>query len=123
MRTYEVMLVLDPDMSDEQVDGCLDKIATFINDRKGSVSKIDRWGLQTLSYTIKKKDKGYYVLLYCQAEVQLSNELDKSLRFTEEILRHLILRTDEEVITAAPEVEMAETPSAEETEAAGSEEE
>ena len=58
MRTYETMLVLDPEMSKEQIDGFVEKLKQFLTDRGAEVIKVAEWGLNTLAYAIKKRKKG-----------------------------------------------------------------
>jgi ribosomal protein S6 len=59
MRIYETMLVLDPEMSKEQIDGFVGKLKQFLNDRGATVIKVAEWGLNTLACGIKKRKKGY----------------------------------------------------------------
>jgi small subunit ribosomal protein S6 len=92
MPTYEMMLVLDPEMSKEQIDGFVEKLKQFLGDRGAEVLKVEEWGVNTLAYKIKKKDKGYYLLLYLNGDVALVAEMEKALRLMEEVLRYLIVK-------------------------------
>lgn len=94
MRIYEMMLVLDPDMAEEGIQSTLQKVTTLVTDRKGELLKSDEWGLRSLSYPIKSKDKGYYVLSYLRGTPGVIAELDRSLRLMEEVLRHLVIRKE-----------------------------
>ena len=100
MRTYEMMLVLDPEMSKEQIDGFVEKLKQFIADRGAEVLKVEEWGINTLAYEIKKKNKGYYLLLYLNGDVALVAEMEKTLRLMEEVLRYLIVKYEEGDIDA-----------------------
>ena len=95
MPTYESMLVLDPEMSKEQIDGFVEKLKQFIADRGAEVLKVEEWGINTLAYEIKKKNKGYYLLLYLNGDVALVAEMEKALRLMEEVLRYLIVKCEE----------------------------
>jgi small subunit ribosomal protein S6 len=95
MPTYESMLVLDPEMSKEQIDGLVEKLKQFIVDRGAEVLKVKEWGINTLAYEIKKKHKGYYLLLYLSGDVALVAEMGKALRLMEEVLRYLIIKCEE----------------------------
>jgi small subunit ribosomal protein S6 len=92
MPTYETMLVLDPEMSKEQIDGLVEKLKQFLGDRGAEVLKVEEWGVNALAYEIKKKDKGYYLLLYFNGDVALVAEMEKTLRLMEEVLRYLIVK-------------------------------
>jgi small subunit ribosomal protein S6 len=95
MPIYESMLVLDPEMSKEQIDGLVEKLKQFLGDRGAEVLKIEEWGVNTLAYEIKKKDKGYYLLLYFNGDVALVAEMERTLRLMEEVLRYLIVKGEE----------------------------
>jgi small subunit ribosomal protein S6 len=110
MRIYETMLVLDPEMSKEQIDGFVGKLKQFLTDRGAQVIKVAEWGLNTLACEIKKKKKGYYILLYFNGEAAIVAEMERSLRLMEEVLRYLTVKREEGDIptsqqSAAPERE------------------
>ena len=101
MRIYETMLVLDPEMSKEQIDGFIGKLKQFLGDRGATVSKVAEWGLNTLASEIKKKKKGYYILLYLNGDAAIVAEMERSLRLMEEVLRYLTVKREEEDIEAS----------------------
>jgi small subunit ribosomal protein S6 len=101
MRIYETMLVLDPEMSKEQIDGFVGKLKQFLNDRGAQVIKVAEWGLNTLACEIKKKKKGYYILLYLNGEAAIVAEMERSLRLMEEVLRYLTVKREEGDIEAS----------------------
>jgi small subunit ribosomal protein S6 len=100
MRIYETMLVLDPEMSKEQIDGFVGKLKQFLGDRGATVIKVAEWGLNTLACQIKKKKKGYYILLYLNGEAAIVAEMERSLRLMEEVLRYLTVKREEGDIEA-----------------------
>lgn len=95
MRIYETMLVLDPEMSKEQIDGFVGKLKQFLGDRGAKVIKVAEWGLNTLASEIKKKKKGYYLLLYFNGDAAVVAEMERSLRLMEEVLRYLTVKREE----------------------------
>jgi small subunit ribosomal protein S6 len=101
MRIYETMLVLDPEMSKEQIDGFVGKLKQFLGDRGAKVIKVAEWGLNTLASAIKKKKKGYYLLLYFNGEAAVVAEMERSLRLMEEVLRYLTVKREEGDIEAS----------------------
>ena len=101
MRTYETMLVLDPEMSKEQVDGFIEKLKQFITDRGAEVLKIKEWGINTLAYTIKRRKKGNYILMYTNGSSAMVAEMERNLRLMEEVLRYLTVRKEEGDIDAS----------------------
>jgi len=134
MRIYETMLVLDPEMSKEQIDGFVAKLKQFLGDRGAKVIKVAEWGLNTLASEMKKKKKGYYLLLYFDGESAVVAEMERSLRLMEEVLRYLTVKREEGDIeasqqSAAPEQEggpwqerKTKEETAEDEESAGAEE-
>ncbi|HEX9948895.1 MAG TPA: 30S ribosomal protein S6 [Thermodesulfobacteriota bacterium] len=103
MRIYETMLVLDPEMSKEQIDGFVGKLKQFLNDRGAQVIKVAEWGLNTLACGIKKKKKGYYILLYLNGDAAIVAEMERSLRLMEEVLRYLTVKREEGDISTSPQ--------------------
>jgi small subunit ribosomal protein S6 len=101
MRIYETMLVLDPEMSKEQIDGFVGKLKQFLGDRGAKVLKVAEWGLNTLASEIKKKKKGYYLLLYFNGDAAVVAEMERSLRLMEEVLRYLTVKREEGDIEAS----------------------
>ncbi len=101
MRIYETMLVLDPEMSKEQIEGFVAKLKQFLADRGAQVIKVAEWGLNTLACEIKKKKKGYYILLYVNGDAAIVAEMERSLRLMEEVLRYLTVKREEGDIGAS----------------------
>lgn len=101
MRIYEMMLVLDPEMSKEHIDVFLTKIKQLLSDRGAEVLKVEEWGVNTLAYEIKKKKKGYYILLYLRGNSALVAEIEKNLRLMEEVLRYLTVKRDKNAMEAS----------------------
>jgi small subunit ribosomal protein S6 len=95
MRIYETMLVLDPELSKEQINGFVEKLGQFLGDRGAQMLKVEEWGLNTLAYEIKKRKKGYYLLIYLQGDAALVAEMERNLRLMEEVLRYLTVKGEE----------------------------
>lgn len=94
MRTYETMLVLDPEVPKEQIGAFIERLKQFLNDRGGRVIRVAEWGLHTLAYEIKKKKKGYYILMYFEAGSAVVADMERNLRLMEEVLRYLTLKRE-----------------------------
>lgn len=95
MRQYEVMYILMPTLSTEEQTALVDRFNELIASMGGSVEKSDRWERQSLAYEIRGHRDGYYVLVNFQGTPELETELDRQMKLTEPILRHMILRRDE----------------------------
>ena len=63
MRKYETIFIINPDLSEEDIKGLIEKVSGIIQSLQGEVSKIEEWGKKKLAYEVKKMSKGYFVLL------------------------------------------------------------
>lgn len=95
MRSYEVMYILQPTLSVEEQTAVVDRFSALIESMGGSVTKTDRWDRRQLQYEIKGAREGYYVVVDFQGDPALQAEMDRQMKLTETILRHMILRRDE----------------------------
>jgi small subunit ribosomal protein S6 len=95
MRWYEVMYILQPTLSEEEQTALVDRFNDLITSMEGSVESTDRWQRQQLAYDIREFREGYYVVVTFQGTPELETEMDRQMKLTEPILRHMILRRDE----------------------------
>ena len=94
MRNYELLFVLDPGLDEEQKSALVETVKGIIN-ADGEAGEADLWGERKLAYPINKKKEGYYVLLPFAANTELPKELDRRLRISDSVMRHIIVCTDE----------------------------
>jgi small subunit ribosomal protein S6 len=94
-RNYELVLVLKPELTDEAQEGFLQKVTRWVTEKGGSVSQTDKWGRKKLAYPLKQFMEGIYVLTRFSAEPTLVREVEKNLRLSEEVLRHLVVKIEE----------------------------
>lgn len=95
LREYEMVLVLKPDLGEEELPAAVDRITGFIAASGGEVAKVDPWGRRKLAYPIQKYVEGNYVLTQFKLEPSLVMGLEANLRLDEHLLRHLIVRAEE----------------------------
>lgn len=94
MNTYEVMYIVKP-IDDEALEALVTKFDNLINGNGGTVEKTDRWGKWRLAYEIKDFLEGVYVLVTFNAEAKTVKELDRVMKISDDILRHMIIRKGE----------------------------
>ena len=94
MSLYESVFIARQDISTAQVDGLTETFEKVIKDLGGSVPKKESWGLRTLAYRIKKKRKGYYVLMNIDAPAPAIHEMERQMRINEDIIRFLTTRVE-----------------------------
>lgn len=95
MTNYELMFIIDPTLEDEKKEATVETVKGII-EADGTVGEVDVWGLRKLAYPIQKKNEGYYVIVTFQASPELPKELDRRLRISEVVMRHLIINKDEQ---------------------------
>jgi len=88
-HTYELMFILDPDLSDEEREKIIERVK---NEIKGEVLNVEEWEKRKLAYKINRKTEGYYVVILFQTTGDTLKELDQFLKLQEGILRHTIIR-------------------------------
>lgn len=94
MINYEVMLILDPALEDDKKDATVETVKGIIA-AEGEVGNVDTWGMRKLAYPIQKKSEGYYVVIEFKAEPTLPKELDRRLKISDNVIRHMIVNKDE----------------------------
>ena len=96
MRQYELVLILGPQVPDDEVPDTFDRlIRRPVESNGGEVQQIDQWGRRKLAYPINKQLEGHYVVAQLRLEPPQIPELARGLTISEEVLRHLFVRRDE----------------------------
>ena len=95
MRNYEVMFVIDPAVEDAKKDATVESVQSIIA-ADGEVGKVDVWGMRKLAYPIDKKEEGYYAVVEFQGNPTLPKELDRRLKISDNVIRHIIINKDEQ---------------------------
>jgi len=94
VRTYELMVILDPNLEERTVQPSLDTYLNVVRNDGGSVDNVDVWGRRRLAYEIDKFAEGIYAVVSLQAEPATVKELDRQLGLNESVLRTKVLRPD-----------------------------
>ncbi|MBM3707229.1 MAG: 30S ribosomal protein S6 [Actinobacteria bacterium] len=95
MKNYELVLIFDPALEEAAVEEELSKISSVIEKAKGKIQNSDKWGVRKLAYPIKHQENGYYVITYFSSSTKVLSEIDRINKINDKILRHLIVRTNE----------------------------
>ena len=95
-RKYELVYVVSPDASDEQVADLHNQVDAIVQRMGGQIEKTDNWGRRKLAYEIGRHKEGTYVLEVINGNGDLMKEIDRRLRVTDLVIRHLTVRVDEE---------------------------
>ena len=89
MTNYEVLFIIDSALDDEKKEATIEAVKEIIA-ADGEVGNVDVWGMRKLAYPIQKKSEGYYVVIEFQGNPTLPKELDRRLRISDNVIRHLI---------------------------------
>ena len=92
MRTYEVMVILDPSLEERTVEPSLDKYLNVIRKDGGTVDSVEIWGRRRLAYEILKNAEGIYAVINLNAEPATVKEFNRQLGLNESVLRTKVLR-------------------------------
>ncbi len=104
MRTYELAIVADARLTDEEFVGLIDETKQLISARGGELVREESWGKRKLAYPIRKLTEGRYTFLFLQMEPKtatLLSEVELRLRQNDKVLRYLTVRTDVDLKRAA----------------------
>ena len=100
MREYELYLVIDADADDEDVSAIIDRVTDLIasgdGTSKGEVIKVEPRGKRRLAYAVKGKVESHDVIVTFQTPPPALTEIERFLKLNEQVLRYLIVRTDED---------------------------
>ena len=94
MTNYELMFIIDSTLEDSVKEQTINTVKGIIAEN-GEITKADVWGMRKLAYPIEKKHDGYYVVVEFKAESSFPKELDRRLKISDNIIRHLIVNKDE----------------------------
>ena len=101
MRHYEIVFIVHPDQS-EQVPQMVERYKGLIAGKSGTVHRLEDWGRRQLTYPIAKVHKAHYVLMNIECDNETLAELEHSFKFSDAVLRHLIVKMDKAVTTPSP---------------------
>jgi small subunit ribosomal protein S6 len=93
-RDYELGFILNPEVSEEQSHAMLERVEQIVSNYDGQVVRVNQWGRRRLAYPIQHHRDGYYVFFDMTLTPETVLELDRTMKVSEEVLRHLIKRRD-----------------------------
>src|SRR5690348_6185227 len=96
MRHYEIVFLVHPDQS-EQVPAMLERYKGMITAGGGSIHRQEDWGRRQLAFPVAKVHKAHYILLNIECDQKTLAELTGAFRFSDAVLRHLVIKMDQAV--------------------------
>ena len=108
MSQYELCVVLNAKLSDEERAAAIEKIKEYISRYNGVVGeKIEEWGKKRLAYEIQHMKEGYYYFIPFTGDRNTPNELENQVRIMEAVIRYLVVKPEEKLVAAKAEEEKA----------------
>ena len=95
MNKYETIFIINPNVDDAGIKELIQKFSDLINS-DGKVEKVEEMGKRKLAYEMKKNKEGYYVVVNFEANPTLIKELERVYRITDEVIKFIVVRKDEE---------------------------
>jgi len=95
-RTYEIMFIVRPDVEEAELDKLIEGFSANVTSGGGEVKSVEKMGRRRLAYTVRKFNDGFYVLLNVAAAGSLITEIERRLRVSEQVIKFITVRMDEE---------------------------
>ncbi|WP_121641108.1 30S ribosomal protein S6 [Virgibacillus sp. Bac330] len=96
MRKYEIMYIIRPDMEEEAQTSLIERFNGILTDNGAEIEKVDEKGKKRLAYEINDYRDGYYVIINFSSDDQAINEFDRLAKFSDDIIRHIVVREDDQ---------------------------
>ena len=99
-RQYELVYIVTPEATEQEVADLHTQIEQIVQRYTGTFDKTENWGRRKLAYEIGKHREGTYVVETITGSGELMKEIDRRLRVIDQVIRHLVVRVDEELRVA-----------------------
>jgi small subunit ribosomal protein S6 len=94
LYNYEIALIIRPEVEEEGQASLIERLGELLTSEGGEVSDVETWGRRRLAYPIRKIQEGYYYFIQGQFSASVLPELERTIKLNEDILRHMVIRTD-----------------------------
>lgn len=95
MNKYEIMYIIRPDMEEEAQKGLIERFNKILTDNGAEIAKVDEKGKKRLAYEINDYRDGFYVVINFSGGSEAVNEFDRLAKFSDDIIRHMIIRDEQ----------------------------
>ena len=115
MNNYETLFVIKPTLTDEETTAQIAKVTAVLEREGAKILAIDNMGMRKLAYPVQKNERGLYTIIYFKGAGTIVNELERNLKFNEEVIKYLTVRYSntrevaqfEKLVRAATKIEEA----------------
>ncbi len=95
LRDYELVVILSPEVGDDVIAESLERLSQGVTSRGGEVVEVNHWGRRRLAYPISRHFEGNYVVSQIKLDPSEVPGLEGSLRISEEVIRHIVVKTED----------------------------
>lgn len=95
MYSYEVAVILRPEIEEEGQEALIERLSQTLTSQGGQVENVEKWDRRRLAHPINKVNEGIYYFIQGQFSPAVLSELERTARLSDDILRHMVIRTDE----------------------------
>lgn len=96
-RTYELLFIAKPGLAEPEVEALTETVKGYLEKEGGAIERIEPWGKKRLAYEIDKQREGYYVLIVFNSKGDIVKEVERRLKVTDGVMRHITVRVDEDL--------------------------
>lgn len=96
MRSYELVFIVHPEVDGDDFTAVVERVTSLVERNSGEVTEVNVWGLRRLAYPIQNQWEGQYVLIPLELEPQGVAGLERDLMLVEQVVRHLVVRVEQE---------------------------
>ena len=94
MNKYELALVINAKIEDEERAAVLEKVKNYITRFGGTITNVDEWGKKRLAYEIQKMKEAYYYFIHFESDAETPSEIEQRIRIMDNVIRFLCVRQD-----------------------------
>ncbi len=94
LRDYELMTIFKPDLEEADLQAAVERLNGLITARGGEIASSDAWGRRRMAYTIEDYRDGIYTVTKLQMDPKAADELERTLKLNDQIIRYLLIRLD-----------------------------
>ena len=95
MKAYELLYIIRPDLDEEATSALVDRLSGLVATNGGENLKVDKWGKRRLAYEIDDYKEGQYILMNFDGEGSTSQEIERVIKISDDVIRFLTVRKDD----------------------------
>jgi len=92
MNNYETLFVIKPTLTDEETEAQIAKVTEILEREGAKILATNKMGMRKLAYPVAKNERGFYTIIYFNAEGSVIAELERNLKFNEEVIKYLTVK-------------------------------